>query len=150
MPDNQGLSHLSDHFLIVAVVLYSLAVIVFAADFAFGRRSTAVPQAEAAAPDLVPAGVAEEAGTARSGAVQDAAPRGAGSAGAPGAGPGRAGPASPVTGHGGKGGQPLAPMSRLVRIALLLTSAGLALHISGVITRGLAVHRVRGATCTSS
>ena len=58
MADNQGLSHLSDHFLIVAVVLYSLAVIAFAADFAFGRRSTAVPQAEAAVPDLVPAGVA--------------------------------------------------------------------------------------------
>ena len=142
MPDNQGLSHLSDHFLIVAVVLYSLAVIVFAADFAFGRRGTAVPQAEAAAPDLVPAGAAAVAGTARSGAAQSAPAHGAGSAAPPGAGPGRTGPASPVTSDGGRAGQPAAPMSRLVRIALLLTSAGLALHIGGVITRGLAVHRV--------
>ena len=47
MPDNQGLSHLSDHFLIVAVVLYSLAVIAFAADFAFGRRSPVVSRAGA-------------------------------------------------------------------------------------------------------
>ncbi len=142
MPDNQGLSHLSDHFLIVAVVLYSLAVIAFAADFAFGRRSTAVPQARAAAPDLVPAGVAADGSTARSGAAQGAPPQGAGSAAAAGAGPGRTGPGSPAAGRGSKAGQPAAPMSRLVRIALLLTSAGLALHISGVITRGLAVHRV--------
>ena len=34
------------------------------------------------------------------------------------------------------------PVSRLVGIALTLTAAGLALHIAGVITRGLAVHRV--------
>ena len=47
MPDNQGLSHLSDHFLIVAVVLYSLAVIAFAADFAFGRRSPVVTRSQA-------------------------------------------------------------------------------------------------------
>ena len=164
MPDNQGLSHLSDHFLIVAVVLYSLAVVAFAADFAFGRRGTAVPRAEAGVPDLVPAGVAAGAGTAGSGATassatqssatqssaahsgvtesgatqsvaaQSAQSHDAGSADIPGAGP--------VAGHGGKGGQPAAPLSRPVRIALVLTTAGLALHILGVITRGLAVHRV--------
>ena len=172
MPDNQGLSHLSDHFLIVAVVLYSLAVIAFAADFAFGRRSTAVPQAEIGMPGLVPAGVAAGAGTADSGATASGAPQGdatnggapqggapqggaarsvaapgtpshdAGSAGIPGTDPGRPGPGSPVAGHAGKGGQPAAPLSRLVQIALILTTAGLALHILGVITRGLAVHRV--------
>ena len=57
MPDNQGLSHLSDHFLIVAVVLYSLAVIAFAADFAFGRRSPVVTRAEGRVRDRVPAAV---------------------------------------------------------------------------------------------
>ena len=76
MPDNQGLSHLSDHFLIVAVVLYSLAVIAFAADFAFGRRSTAAPQAGAGTPDLVPAGVAAGSGTAGSGATVSGATQG--------------------------------------------------------------------------
>ena len=164
MPDNQGLSHLSDHFLIVAVVLYSLAVIAFAADFAFGRRSTAVPQAGAGTPDLVPAGVAAGSGTAGSdatvsGAAQDGVTHGGASQGgaAPGAAapgtpspgtgipatdPGRPGPGGPAAGHAGKGGQPAAPLSRLARIALILTTAGLALHILGVITRGLAVHRV--------
>src|ERR1700735_481848 len=57
MPDNQGLSHLSDHLLIVAVVLYSLAVIAFAADFAFGRRSPVVSRAGAGVRHRVPAAV---------------------------------------------------------------------------------------------
>ena len=65
MPDNQGLSHLSDHLLIVAVVLYSLAVIAFAADFAFGRRSPVVTRAKAEVPGRVPAGVAAGASAAR-------------------------------------------------------------------------------------
>ena len=157
MPDNQGLSHLSDHFLIVAVVLYSLAVIAFAADFAFGRRSTAAPQAGAGTPDLVPAGVAAGSGTAGSGATVSGASQGGASQGpaaqgtpSPDAGsaviaatdPGRPGPGGPAAGHAGKGGQPAAPLSRLARIALILTTARLALHILGVITRGLAVHRV--------
>jgi len=132
MPDNQGLSHLSDHFLIVAVVLYSLAVIAFAADFAFGRRSPVVTRTQADAPDRVPAGVAAGAGTA------DSAQSGTG----PGTtGPGTTGPASPAEPGGGRPGSPAAP-GLLVRIALILTTAGLALHITGVITRGLAVHRV--------
>ena len=62
MPDNQGLSHLSDHFLIVAVVLYSLAVIAFAADFAFGRRSPVVSRAGAGVRHRVPAAVGAGAG----------------------------------------------------------------------------------------
>jgi cytochrome c-type biogenesis protein CcsB len=127
MPDNQGLSHLSDHFLIVAVVLYSLAVIAFAADFAFGRRSPVVKNAQAEVPDLVPAGAA--ASPASAGPVPGGTGRG-------GTGPDGIG----VT--GGQVRQPAVPPSRLVRIALVLTTAGLALHLTGVITRGLAVHRV--------
>ncbi len=166
MPDNQGLSHLSDHFLIVAVVLYSLAVIAFAADFAFGRRSPVVTRAKTEVPDLVPAGVAAggvEGGAAESGTAQDAAGPDASGVGPDGTrpgstrpgstrpgstGPGSTGPGS--TGPGGtavarlagQGRQPAVPVSRLVGIALTLTTAGLALHIAGVITRGLAVHRV--------
>jgi cytochrome c-type biogenesis protein CcsB len=141
MPDNQGLSHLSDHFLIVAVVLYSLAVIAFAADFAFGRRSPVVTRAQAGAPDRVPAGVGAADGTqsgpasARPASVRPASARPAGG------GPGTTGPQSPAEPGGGRPGSPAAP-GLLVRIALILTTAGLALHITGVITRGLAVHRV--------
>ena len=42
MPINQGLSHFSDHFLMVALLLYFLAVLAFAADFAFGRDRKSV------------------------------------------------------------------------------------------------------------
>ena len=125
MPDNQGLSQLSDHFLIVAVVLYSLAVVAFAADFAFGRRSPVVTRAKAEMPERVPAGItAGAAGAAEGGAAENGATDGG------------------AAGEGGPGSQSRAPVSHLVRIALTLTTAGLALHIAGVITRGLAVHRV--------
>ena len=73
MPDNQGLSHLSDHFLIVAVVLYSLAVIAFAADFAFGRRSPVVSRAGAGVRHRVPAAVGAGAGAPDSGAKDSGA-----------------------------------------------------------------------------
>ena len=73
MPDNQGLSHLSDHFLIVAVVLYSLAVIAFAADFAFGRRSPVVSRAGAGVRHRVPAAVGAGAGAPDSAAVDSGA-----------------------------------------------------------------------------
>jgi cytochrome c-type biogenesis protein CcsB len=123
MPDNQGLSHLSDHFLIVAVVLYSLAVIAFAADFAFGRRSPVVTRTGAGVRDRVPAAVGAGAG-AVDGDASDGAAAESGAAAS------------------GQRGQAGAPPSRLVRIALILTTAGLALHLTGVVTRGLAVHRV--------
>src|ERR1035438_9215560 len=98
MPDNQGLSHLSDHFLIVAVVLYSLAVVAFAADFAFGRRSPVVTRAKAEMPDRVPAGItAGAAGAAEGGAAERGATEGGATEG------GSAG--SGATGEGGPGNQ---------------------------------------------
>jgi cytochrome c-type biogenesis protein CcsB len=126
MPDNQGLSHLSDHFLIVAVVLYSLAVIAFAADFAFGRRSPVVSRAGAGVRHRVPAAVGAGAGAVASGAGDGGAAGGSAVAGV----------------AGGQRGRTDVPPGRLVRIALILTTAGVALHLTGVVTRGLAVHRV--------
>ena len=128
MPDNQGLSHLSDHFLIVAVVLYSLAVIAFAADFAFGRRSPVVTRAAAGVRDRVPAAVGAGAGAVDGGAARGGA-----------AGDGAVGGGAVA---GSQRDHTAVPPSRLVRIALILTTAGLALHLTGVVTRGLAVHRV--------
>ncbi len=163
MPDNQGLSHLSDHFLIVAVVLYSLAVIAFAADFAFGRRSPVVTRAGASVRDRVPAVVGAGAGAVDGAAADGAAVAGgapasdamaSGAAGS-GAAAGGAAASAAVGGGAADGGasggravtagqrdRTVVPPSRLVRIALLLTTAGLALHLTGVVTRGLAVHRV--------
>ena len=138
MPANLGLSHLSDAFLVVAL-LYSLAVLAFAADFAFGRRSPVVTRAR-----------------------QARAPGARGRRWAPGGrrlglrtrGPAAGARQRPWTGlaggdrRAGVGGRQPAgphrpwPPGRLVRIALVATTAGLAAHVAGVITRGLAVHRI--------
>ena len=127
MAVNQGLSHLSDHFLMVTLVLYFLAVLAFAADFAFGRRPVAAP-AEAAVPELVTAGAA---GGAAAGPAQ---------ASAAGASTGRDGAG---TGGPGAGVRPsLRDASFWVRAGLGLTVLGVLAHIIGVIIRGLAVHRV--------
>ena len=37
MPVNLALGHVSNDFLIAAIVIYSLSVVAFAGDFAFGR-----------------------------------------------------------------------------------------------------------------
>ena len=140
MAVNQGLSHLSDHFLMITLVLYFLAVLAFAADFAFGKRSSAEP-AEAAVPELVTAGAA-----------------GAGAAGAtasPAAGPAQASAAdlASVTVDSAKAsggtGRPAAASRPSLRDASFWVQAGLGLtvlgviaHIAGVVIRGLAVHRV--------
>ena len=51
MPVNLALGHLSNDFLIAALVIYSLSVVAFAGDFAFGRprradASASAPQAQ--------------------------------------------------------------------------------------------------------
>jgi hypothetical protein len=49
MPVNVALGHVSNAFLIAALVIYSLSVIAFAGDFAFGRpRRAAVARGQQA------------------------------------------------------------------------------------------------------
>ncbi|HEY9243054.1 MAG TPA: c-type cytochrome biogenesis protein CcsB [Streptosporangiaceae bacterium] len=141
MAVNQGLSHLSDHFLMVTLVLYFLAVLAFAADFAFGRRTPA-ELAQAEVPELVTAGAA--------GAAAGPASTGPASTGPASTGPASTGPAGRAGRGGGAGtggvpspGRPsLRDASFWVRAGLGLTLLGLLGHIVGVIIRGLAVHRV--------
>src|SRR4029077_15703940 len=45
MPVNVALGHVSNAFLIVALVIYSLSVVAFAGDFAFGRPRRAAAAA---------------------------------------------------------------------------------------------------------
>ncbi len=118
---NTGLSAVSDHVLMVAVVIYSLAMLAYAGDFAYGRR------ARAAAPAAEP--VSELAAVGARGATPETAD------GAPGA--GDADTVSP----GGleKGRQRPGP---LLRTAIGLTFLGAAVHLGGVITRSIAVDRV--------
>ena len=76
-PVNIGLAQLSDHFLLATVFFYALAVLAFAGDFAYGRRTTPLvagkqADAEVAAERArvaVGAGVAAQAATSASGCL---------------------------------------------------------------------------------
>jgi cytochrome c-type biogenesis protein CcsB len=157
---NAGLAHVSTDFMIAALLIYSLALLAFAGDYAFGRpRRKAAMLAAAAAP------VAERA--AQLAAV------GAGSAGAASAGDavldgpepdtsesGGSGPGATAPGAGGLAagsgltgavtGRPVRPAGALraiadagpwVRAAATLSALGILAHVTAVTTRGLAVDR---------
>ena len=126
MSVNLGFAQASSDFLTAALLIYSLAVLAFAGDYAFGR-----PRRTAAAKAAVPA-------TAQLATV------GAGSAGG-GSASDTAAPAAPVV--------PAAPTPRAgafkaiweagpwVRAAVALSMLGTLAHVVAVTTRGLAVHR---------
>ncbi len=125
MPVNTVLAQLSNGFLVAALVTYSLAVLAYAGDFAYGRGRARTPAASARLPELTPAG----------------APDGRGAASAD--------PDPAVAGDGGRAltfalASPPRPaeVGAWVRAALALTATGLALHVAGVLARGLAVHRL--------
>jgi cytochrome c-type biogenesis protein CcsB len=159
MPINSGLAQLSENLLLFTIVVYALAMLAYACDFAFGRQR-ADESAPAKAPELVTAG-AVTAGAATAGAATaGAATAGSAAAGTVTAGlvTGTAGKAT-AGGPGGAAGRPgddsgARPPAALfagsttrrpgiwVRGALLLTIVGLTTHIAGILTRGLSEHRV--------
>ena len=132
MSTNLGFAQASNDFLIAALLIYSLAVLAFAGDYAFGRpRRTAA--AKAAAP-----------------AVAELATVGAGSAGG---GP-AAGTGTPATAAAAPAAAvPAGPPARIgafkamweagpwIRAAVGFSALGTLAHIIAVVTRGLAVHR---------
>src|ERR1700761_7243539 len=89
MSVNTGLAAVSDHVLMVAVVISSLAMLAYAGDFAYGRRT------RTAAPAVQP--VSELAGVGARGAAPDVADGDAEAASAAGETPA----APPVQGGGG-------------------------------------------------
>ncbi|HEX3387688.1 MAG TPA: c-type cytochrome biogenesis protein CcsB, partial [Streptosporangiaceae bacterium] len=86
-------------------------------------------------------GAAADGATVANGAVASRVAASGVANGAVSSGPGGAA-AGGDAGAGRQRGHTDVPPSHLVRIALVLTTAGLALHLTGVVTRGLAVHRV--------
>ena len=139
MPVNVALGHVSNAFLIAALVIYSFSVVAFAGDFAFGRprRAAEAAQAQQArnrAAELAPVG-----------AAGGSAPAEPGEPGAPAAsGP----PAGEPAGDAGSMPEPEVPALRAIReagrwvvAAVVLAAAGAAAHTTAVVTRGLAVHR---------
>ncbi len=130
MPVNTGLAQLSNGFLLAALVSYSLAVLAFAGDFAYGRRAWSGAPARARVPELAVAGVPAAGGPAvdSGGGFTGDRPGGAAGSDAPAAPRGRA--------------RQVAQAGPWVRAALALTVTGLAAHMLGVLARGLAAHRV--------
>jgi len=156
VPANTGLADLSNDLLLTAVVIYALAMLAYACDFAFGRKQvTAVRRSRV--PTLVGAtvagGPAEDLLTPR---ADDTGASACGEA-APASAPRESTPASALAEGTGAGGPPEgvgvppaaaaldrgpAVRSTWVTVAVTLTCVGLALHIAAVVTRGLSVHRL--------
>jgi len=149
MPINLALGHVSNDFMIAALLLYSLSVLAFAGDFAFGRprrtqAATAVRPARAAAMATVGAAGAGAAGAipASASPAAGAAAAGAAAASAP------AVDAGPPAGRGDSMPALAVPPLRAIRqagrwvqVAMALAVAGVSTHTVAVVTRGLAVHR---------
>jgi cytochrome c-type biogenesis protein CcsB len=133
VPVNTGLADISNDFLLAAVVIYALAMLAYACDFAYGKKKLPAVRT-ARVPALVGAGAADaSAAPAAVGVAATAASL------ADAGGPGEAGPAQPF----GVAASPAQPaISRWVALAVALTSVGLAAHITGVVLRGLSVHRL--------
>jgi len=153
-PVNVGLAQLSDHFLLATVFFYALAVLAFAGDFAYGRRTTprvAGQQADAEmaaerARVAVGAGVAAQATASApaqvtgAGETAEAAETVVPAQGAAGADGGAdAGAGVVAASRWRAGGAPAGPW---VRAAIALTVLGLVTQILGIATRGMAEHRV--------
>ncbi len=137
MAINETLAHISSDFMIAALLIYSLAVLAFAGDFAFGRprraAKAATAQREAPVAELaaVGAGSASVSGAAASGAVSPGTP-------------GSAGPSGPVNGLPARRApamQAIREAGGWVQAAVALSLLGVAAHVTAVTTRGFAAHR---------
>jgi cytochrome c-type biogenesis protein CcsB len=117
---NIGLANTSNSCLLTAVILYALAMLGYACDFAFGKERVLASAGLARQPALVGAGDAATDIRDAATDVRDAALA--------------TGPAEPPEG--------LWPGGFWLRTAFGLTCAGLVAHIFAVLTRGLAEHRV--------
>ena len=137
MPIDTTLAGLSNGLLLAAVLLYALAMLCYAGDFAFARHrvlagltdaavaSTAVP--EVAVPSLVAAGAGGPAVPVTVGASDAATPV----------------PAATAPPPGARGGEQASrwPEGLWLRVAFGLTCVGVTAHVLAILARGLAEHR---------
>jgi cytochrome c-type biogenesis protein CcsB len=142
MPVNLALGHVSNDFLIAALVIYSLSVVAFAGDFAYGRPRRAASASRGQQARERAAAMATVGATgATSGADAPAA-----GAGGP-AGPGAAAPGGPPAAPDSMPEVAVPPLraigqvGRWVQAAMALAAVGVVAHTVAVVTRGLAVHR---------
>jgi cytochrome c-type biogenesis protein CcsB len=132
---------LSHALLLIAIVGYALAMLAYAADFAFGRQRLTGP-APVAASTAAATAAAEAPAGAQAQPVAVGAARGSGpaSGGLPDA-PAPAGPA-PAGACSDEPGTPGRRARRWERAGLTLAIAGLAAHVTAILLRGIAEDRV--------
>ena len=143
MSVNLGYAHASNDFLIAALLIYSLAVIAFAGDYAFGRpRRVAAAVAKATVGAKALATVGAHAGVADGeGSVAGDAPA--------------APPATPPA-AASRPQQPAGAFRDMweagpwIRVAVGFSALGALTHLVAVVTGGSRYTAPRGATCTSS
>ena len=128
MSVNLGYAHASNDFLIAALLIYSLAVIAFAGDYAFGR------------PKRVAAAVAKATVGAKALATVGA-PDGTGVAGGEGSVAGDAPAAAPRPQPPAGAFRDMWEAGPWIRVAVGFSALGALTHLVAVVTRGLAVHR---------
>ena len=152
---NTGLADLSNATLVFAIVLYALAMLAYACDFAFGKRQAAAATAVRREPELVAARVPSGVGAGHAFPADPGDPSElADLTGSAASEPGDEASADGGRAIGGPGAvalpEPAAmvertspwPQGRWLRSAFVLTCAGLVLHIASVASRGLSEHRV--------
>jgi cytochrome c-type biogenesis protein CcsB len=122
MPVDATLATLSDRLLVAAILVYSAAMLVYAAEYSFGRRGR-VGQAAAPVRALVGAGAPA--------AVAPVSPA-----------PVPAAPISPATGSTGRPVEGRTGTAVAGAAAAVLTVVGLLLHGGVLVTRAIAAHRV--------
>ena len=136
MPVNLALGHVSNDFLIAAIVIYSMSVVAFAGDFAFGRPRRAdatarVRQVRERSAALATVGAAS---VATGGGSPTHTPVANGTAAGPAAADSMPEPAIPALRAIGQAGP-------WIRAAMALSAAAVVAHLTAVVIRGLAVHR---------
>ena len=119
MAVNSGMAHLSDTLFTTAIAIYTLAMICYAAEYAFGRRGRIAMTSR-----TTPAKVLVRAGAGESRDVDSRAPR----------------VTKPISPN--RSGRTSAVADRFGRIAVGLTVIGAVVHASSIAVRGAAVDRV--------
>ncbi|MDA8321531.1 MAG: c-type cytochrome biogenesis protein CcsB [Actinomycetota bacterium] len=145
---NSGLAQYSNVTLVLAILVYGLAMVAYAFDFAFTKRAAKAAVAPATAPSKAESPALVGAGADRAGlsfaadpgdpseladlSEQDAGPAGGGAGDA----------ASSAAATYLAGEQPRWPAGTWLRTAFALTCFGLLLQISSITARGIDEHRV--------
>jgi cytochrome c-type biogenesis protein CcsB len=124
---NVALGNVSNAFMIAALLIYSLAVLAFAADFAFGRPRRGAESGRTQVRELATVGAGSSGGAASDAQAASSDPA--------------AGVADSMPPIAQPPLRAILAAGRWVRAGMALSTAGVLAHALAVITRGLAVHR---------